>query len=91
MSYGAESIGEYLWQLTADHLIHGWDLAAATGQDRALDTRLVAAVGAWFAECEQMYRSGGAIDARPDSATGGSPSVDLLIAFGRNPAWTAED
>ena len=35
LSYGEESIGEYLWQLTADHLIHGWDLTAATGQDRA--------------------------------------------------------
>jgi len=90
LSYGEENIGEYLWQLTADHLIHGWDLAAATGQDRAMDAELVAAVGAWFAEREQMYRSGGAIDARPDSATGGSPSADLLIAFGRNPAWTAQ-
>ena len=91
LSYGEESIGEYLWQLTADHLIHGWDLAAATGQDRALDTGLVEAVGSWFAEREEMYRSGGAIDARPDSATGGSPSADLLIAFGRNPDWTADN
>ena len=90
LSYGEESIGEYLWQLTADHLIHGWDLAAATGQDRGLDDELVDAVGAWFAEREQLYRSGGVIDARPESATGGSPSADLLIAFGRDPAWTAQ-
>ena len=89
LSYGEESIGEYLWQLAADHLIHGWDLTAATGQDRAMDAELVDAVGAWFAEREQLYRSGGAIDARPESATGGSPSADLLIAFGRDPAWTA--
>jgi len=89
LSYGEESLGEYLWQLTADHLIHGWDLAAATGQDRALDAGLVDAVGAWFIEREQMYRSGGAVEARPDSATGGTPSADLLIAFGRDPAWTA--
>ena len=91
LSYGEESIGEYLWQLTADHLIHGWDLAAATGQDRALDTRLVGAVRSWFAEREEMYRAGGAIDARPDSATGDSPSADLLIAFGRNPDWAADN
>jgi len=90
LSYGEESIGEYLWQLTADHLIHGWDLTAATGQDRGMDAELVDAVGAWFAEREQQYRSGGAIDARPASATGGSPSADLLIAFGRDPAWTAQ-
>ena len=87
--YGEESIGEYLWQLSADHLIHGWDLTAATGQDRAMDAELVDAVGAWFGEREQLYRSSGAIDARPESATGGSPSADLLIAFGRDPAWTA--
>ena len=89
LSYGEENIGEYLWQLTADHLIHGWDLAAATGQDRAMDAELVDAVEAWFAEREQMYRSGGVTEARPASATGGSPSADLLIAFGRDPAWTA--
>lgn len=89
LSYGEESLGEYLWQLTADHLIHRWDLAAATGQDRAMDAELVAAVGAWFAQREQLYRSGGAIGARPASATGGSPSADLLIAFGRNPTWTS--
>ena len=89
LSYGEESIGEYLWQLAADHLIHGWDLTAATGQDRAMDAELVDAVGAWFAEREQLYRSGGAIDARPESTTGGSRSADLLIAFGRDPAWTA--
>ena len=65
LSYGEERIGEYLWQLTADHLIHGWDLAAATGQDRALDADLVDAVGAWFADREELYRSGGAIEARP--------------------------
>jgi uncharacterized protein (TIGR03086 family) len=87
LSYGDENIAEYLWQLTADHLIHRWDLAAATGQDRRLDPRLVDAVGAWFAEREQLYRSGGAIDRRPDTATGGSPSADLLIAFGRDPDW----
>ncbi len=90
LSYGQESIVEYLWQLTADHLIHTWDLAAATGQDRALDPGLVDAIGTWFAEREPMYRTGGAIGARPDSATGGTPSDDLLIAFGRDPAWTAE-
>jgi uncharacterized protein (TIGR03086 family) len=89
LSYGVESLTEYLWQLTADHLIHAWDLAAATGQDRVLDSGLVDAVGSWFAEREQMYRSGGAIQARPEEVTG-VPGDDLLIAFGRSPAWTAE-
>ena len=44
LSYGDEDPGEYVRQLCADHLIHGWDLAAATGQDRTLDAELVAEV-----------------------------------------------
>jgi uncharacterized protein (TIGR03086 family) len=44
LSYGEEDIGEYISQLAADHLIHGWDLAAATGQTRDLDPELVADV-----------------------------------------------
>ena len=40
LSYGDESMDEYLRQLTADHLVHGWDLAVATGSDRRLDPEL---------------------------------------------------
>ena len=35
LSYGEESGEEYVRQLAADHLIHAWDLAAATGGDRS--------------------------------------------------------
>ena len=38
-------MSEYLRQLVADHLIHAWDLAAATGGDRRLDHDLVAERG----------------------------------------------
>ena len=88
LSYGEESIEEYISQLAADHLIHGWDLAAATGQQRDLDPELVAEVAAWFRNREDIYRSSGAIAARPESASAGNPQADLLIAFGRNPDWT---
>jgi uncharacterized protein (TIGR03086 family) len=89
LSYGEEDIGEYISQLLADHLIHGWDLAVATGQDRDLDSELVAEVAAWFRNREEIMRSSGAIAARPESASGGNPQADLLIAFGRNPDWAA--
>ena len=88
LSYGEESIEEYISQLVADHLIHAWDLAAATGQHRDLYPELVAEVAAWFRNREDIYRSSGAIAARPESASAGNPQADLLIAFGRNPDWS---
>src|SRR5689334_23031630 len=36
LSYGDERPEEYVWQLCADHLIHGWDLAAAIGADTTM-------------------------------------------------------
>ena len=89
LSYGEEEMEEYISQLVADHLIHGWDLAAATGQQRVLDPELVAAVAAWFRNREEIYRSSGAIAARPESTSSGNPQADLLIAFGRSPDWSS--
>jgi uncharacterized protein (TIGR03086 family) len=90
LSYGQEDMAEYIRQLVADHLIHGWDLAAATGQQRNLDPELVAEVAEWFRNREEMYRSSGSIAARPESASGRNPEADLLIAFGRNPDWAPQ-
>ena len=87
LSYGEEDIGEYISQLTADHLIHAWDLSVATGQQRTLDPELVAAVTKWFRNSEEIMRSSGSIADRPESATSGDPQADLLIGFGRNPDW----
>ena len=88
LSYGDEDIAEYVRQLTADHLIHGWDLAAATGQDRNLDSEVVAEVAAWYRDKEESFRSNGSVASRPQSARGGNPQSDLLIAYGRDPNWS---
>jgi len=87
LSYGEEDMDEYIGQLAADHLIHGWDLAMATGGDSHLDPELVTDVAAWFADREEMYRSGGAIG--PRAAAGGDAQTQLLAAFGRDSLWTA--
>jgi uncharacterized protein (TIGR03086 family) len=87
LSYGDEDIAEYIRQLTADHLIHGWDLAVATGQDRSLDPLVAAEVADWYRDREESYRSTGSVAARPQSARGGDLQSDLLIAFGRDPNW----
>jgi uncharacterized protein (TIGR03086 family) len=85
LSYGEDSIDNYVRQLAADHLVHGWDLAVATGQDRTLDAELVAAVAEWFAHWEAAYRDGGIVGAR--ARTSDDPQEDLLLGFGRDPHW----
>ncbi len=88
LSFGDTPAEEYAYQLAADHVIHGWDLAAATGGDRTLDPELVAALTAWFAEREELYRGAGAIGPRPDAvAASDDPQDRLLVAFGRDPGW----
>lgn len=85
LSYGEERLEEYLMQLAADHLVHGWDLAVATGGPPALDADLVADVAAWFAEREDLYRSAGMIGPRTGSFD--DPLADLIAGFGRDPEW----
>ena len=87
LSFGDTPVNEYAMQMTADHLIHGWDLAAATGMDRTMDPELVGVVAEWFASQEEAWRSAGAIGPRADTV--GDPQADLLAAFGRNSNWEA--
>jgi uncharacterized protein (TIGR03086 family) len=86
LSYGEEDSAEYVRQLAADHLVHAWDLAAATGGDRELDEDLVLEVATWFAEREDLYRAGGAIGPRVDLS--GDAQTELLAGCGRDARWT---
>lgn len=83
LSFGDVPAAEYLMQLFADHLIHTWDLARATGQDEALDEALVRASATWFADREDLYRSAGVIGPAV-TIGGGSAQAQLLAAFGRD-------
>jgi uncharacterized protein (TIGR03086 family) len=89
LSFGDTPAKEYVYQLAADHLIHGWDLAAATGGDRRFDPELVDALATWFADREATYRSAGAIAERPPGEVPDDPQDRLITAFGRLPDWTA--
>jgi uncharacterized protein (TIGR03086 family) len=86
LSYGDEEPHEYLRQLAADHLIHGWDLAVAIGAPPRLDAELVDEVATWFADREEIYRSAGMIAAPVEGFT--APADMLLAAFGRHPRWS---
>jgi uncharacterized protein (TIGR03086 family) len=83
LSFGVVPIEEYVRQLSADHLVHSWDLAVATHQDPSLDLELIREVSEWFAEREEMYRAAGIIG--PAGPEGGDPQTALLAAFGRVP------
>jgi uncharacterized protein (TIGR03086 family) len=85
LSYGEEQLDEYVHQLAADHLVHAWDLAAATAGDTRLDPHLVADVAAWFAGREELYRGAGAIG--PRGVGHGGAQGELLAAFGRDAGW----
>jgi uncharacterized protein (TIGR03086 family) len=89
LSFGDVPAEEYACQLMADHLIHGWDLAAATGGERRLDPELVEALAVWFAEREDAYRASGSIAERPRDEGSSDPQDELLRAFGRLPGWEA--
>jgi uncharacterized protein (TIGR03086 family) len=90
LSFGDTPADEYAHQLAADHIIHGWDLAAATGGDRTIDPELVEACAAWFADREDLYRGAGEIADRPapGDRSDDDPQSRLLLAFGRDPSWS---
>jgi uncharacterized protein (TIGR03086 family) len=85
LSYGEERLEEYVTQLAADHLVHGWDLAVAIGADTRLDQDAVAGIAGWFAEREEIYRGAGLIG--PRTGTYDDPQDDLVSRFGRDPGW----
>jgi ketosteroid isomerase-like protein len=89
LSFGDTSAEEYAWQLIADHVIHGWDLAVAIGADPGLDDELVDRCARWWAGWEDAYRGAGAIGARVPVTPDASAQDQLLGSFGRDPAWSA--
>ncbi|HZD97470.1 MAG TPA: TIGR03086 family metal-binding protein [Micromonosporaceae bacterium] len=86
LSFGDFPAREYLYQLAADHLIHAWDLAAATDGDRQLDPEVVAGIADWYADREADYRAGGFVGPRV-AVSSDDPQDRLLGGFGRDPAW----
>ncbi len=85
LSFGDTPATEYVNQLFADHLIHGWDLATAIGADQTIDPESLQACREWFADREDAYRSSGAIGPRVDLPDGATEQDRLLSAFGRAP------
>jgi uncharacterized protein (TIGR03086 family) len=83
LSAGPTPVAEYLWQLSADHLIHAWDLAIAVGVEPIFDDDLAEAVEDWFRAREDGYRQAGAIGPRVAVPGDAHAQQRLLAAFGR--------
>ncbi len=72
LSFGDFPGSEYARQLFLDTLVHGWDVAKATGQDTALDPRLVAAA---YPIAENMAPAGRGAGASAPSRGMGCPHL----------------
>lgn len=83
LSFGDFSGGDYLDQLTADHLIHGWDLEQGTGTDAGLDEELMEHVYSWALPIEDMLKGSGAYGEKIEPPGDADLKTKLLAVFGR--------
>jgi len=83
LSFGDYTGADYAAQLFMDALIHGWDIAAATGQDSRLDPQLVAACLPIAQTLTSQFRGAGVFgDDLPVSADADA-QTRLLALVGR--------
>lgn len=71
LSFGDTPAPEYVGQLLVDEVVHGWDLAVATGQDATLDPTLVAVCWESLQPAREMIRASSAfgdeVEVDPDA------------------------
>jgi uncharacterized protein (TIGR03086 family) len=91
LSVGETPAREYLHQLLAEHLVHGWDLAMALGVRPQLDPEAVRGCAAWFATRSESYRAGWLTHDEVAPHTDADDQDRLIAAFGRDPGWRAGD
>jgi uncharacterized protein (TIGR03086 family) len=85
LSFGDTPGEEYVSQLFADHLVHGWDLAVGIGADRTMNPEAVRAVLAWFGDRQPLYRGAGLIAPPVELPADATDQDRLLAGFGRDP------
>jgi uncharacterized protein (TIGR03086 family) len=85
LSFGDVPGEEYLGQLTADHVIHAWDLARGTGGDERLDPDLVQHVYDVMAPQIEPARAAGMFAAEVEVPADADLQSKLLALTGRTP------
>ncbi|MEV4196941.1 TIGR03086 family metal-binding protein [Micromonospora globbae] len=88
LSSGDAPAAEYVQQLVAEHLVHGWDLAVAIGDAPGLDADAVRACARWFAGHAEAYRRARLTRAGVPLPADAGEQDRLIAAFGRDPRWT---
>lgn len=83
LSFGDYAGADYAAQLFMDTLIHGWDVAVATGQNTRLDPELVAAVMPIAEQVTGQFRSAGVFGENLPVSAEADPQAKLLALVGR--------
>ncbi|MDQ1395298.1 MAG: hypothetical protein QOG64_557 [Acidimicrobiaceae bacterium] len=83
VSYGPVPGSVYAGHRFLDVLIHGWDLAVATGQDTTLDPSLVEACWEVVRPQADLLRASGMFGTTSEPPPGTGPQAGLLAALGR--------
>lgn len=84
VSYGPVPGSVYAGHRFIDVFIHGWDLAAASGQDTALDTDLMEACREIIEPQLELFREAGAIGDALPVRPGATAQTRFLAALGRS-------
>ncbi len=83
LSFGDTAAPEYLGQLLVDEVVHGWDLAVATGQDTTLDPTLVAVCWEALEPAREMIRASSSFGDEVEVRAGAPLQSRLLGLLGR--------
>jgi uncharacterized protein (TIGR03086 family) len=84
VSYGPVPGSVYAGHRFLDVLIHGWDLAVATGQDTTLDPELVESCWEVVKPQEELLKASGMFGTSGSASAGASSQEQLLAALGRS-------
>jgi uncharacterized protein (TIGR03086 family) len=85
LSFGDYSGSEYAGQLLLDTVVHGWDIAKATGQDTHMDPELVAACLPIARQLTGQFRSAGVFGDDLAVSDDADDQIKLLAVMGRRP------
>jgi uncharacterized protein (TIGR03086 family) len=83
LSYGDRDARGYVLEMTADLVVHTWDLARAVGGDETLDPGLVALVTGYAEPQLEHMAASGLFDPPVEVSDDADPQTRLLAMFGR--------